>query len=196
MTESENISLIPEGQKLPPGILKQKEKKDLEGAIRKELLELGSTFTKKDITSFLSLVETSKDLSELKSELEKNVDSTDKKEAIASILNLADQIRSWSLDKIRALEDEILKEKAEREGITEEELKQYYSHSFTFVKKLEEAKLGKNILTDSLWVTVWALDSVIIILKILLDLVIDAGRMVLSPKKTYQEYREHFSNPR
>jgi hypothetical protein len=27
-------------------------------------------------------------------------------------------------------------------------------------------------------------------------LVIDAGRMVLSPKKTYQEYREHFSNPR
>lgn len=128
MPELKQDSPTPRSPEVTAGILKQKEKKELENAIRGELIKLGSTFTKKDINSFLSLVETSKDIGELRKELEKNVDSKDKKEAIASILQLADQIRSGALERIRALEGEILKEKVEAGEISEAQLKQFYSH--------------------------------------------------------------------
>lgn len=63
----------------------------------------------------------------------------------------------------------------------------YLSSKFPWIKKLEESKLGDNIVIDIAGIAVGTLDSVHAILKFLLTLL---GDLVMLPKQIITEIRK------
>ena len=63
----------------------------------------------------------------------------------------------------------------------------YLTSKFPWIKKLEQSKLGENILIDLAGIGVGAIDSVHAILKFLLTLI---GDLVLLPKHIVDEVRK------
>ncbi|EKD66322.1 MAG: hypothetical protein ACD_49C00051G0021 [uncultured bacterium (gcode 4)] len=163
-------------QKIPEtGILKEKEKKDLEDKIVDTLKKLNSGLTKKEIMSLFNKIEASKWLEWLKKDLQKEIKIWGKEipeEILRSILDLINESKEITLKWIEELKIElgkVLNESKEYEIDTQV----YFTSKFKFIKKLEESELWKNIILDIAGVTVWALDSAQAIFKLLLWLIKD-----------------------
>lgn len=177
-------------QKIPEaGILKEKEKKDLEDKIVDTLKKLNSGLTKKEIMSLFNKIEASKWLEWLKKDLQKEIKLWWKEipeEILRSILDLIKESKEITLKWIEELKIElskVLNESKEYEIDTEV----YLSSKFKFIKKLEESELWKNIIIDIAGVTVWALDSAQAIFKLLLWLIKD---LLLLPRDIVRKIKK------
>jgi len=165
----------PEVKNIEAGILKEKEKKDLEDKIVDTLKKLNSGLTKKEIMSLFNKIEASKWLEWLKKDLQKEIKIWGKEipeEILRSILDLINESKEITLKWIEELKIElgkVLNESKEYEIDTQV----YLTSKFKFIKKLEESELWKNIILDIAGVTVWALDSAQAIFKLLLWLIKD-----------------------
>ena len=165
----------PKVKNIEAGILKEKEKKDLEDKIVDTLKKLNSGLTKKEIMSLFNKIEASKWLEWLKKDLQKEIKIWWKEipeEILRSILDLIKESKEITLKWIEELKIElgkVLNESKEYEIDT----KVYLSSKFKFIKKLEESELWKNIIIDIAGVSIWALDSAEAIFKLLLWLIKD-----------------------
>ncbi|MCK9272636.1 hypothetical protein M0P65_03760 [Candidatus Gracilibacteria bacterium] len=179
----------PEVKNIEAGILKEKEKKDLEDKIVDTLKKLNSGLTKKEIMSLFNKIEASKGLDGLKKELQKEIKIGGKEipeEILRSILDLIKESKEITLKGIEELKIElgkVLNESKEYEIDTEV----YLSSKFKFIKKLEESELGKNIILDIAGVTVGALDSAQAIFKLLLGLIKD---LLLLPRDVARKIKK------
>lgn len=179
----------PEVKNIEAGILKEKEKKDLEDKIVDTLKKLNSGLTKKEIMSLFNKIEASKWLDWLKKELQKEIKIWWKEipeEILRSILDLIKESKEITLKWIEELKIElgkVLNESKEYEIDTEV----YLSSKFKFIKKLEESELWKNIILDIAGVTVWALDSAQAIFKLLLWLIKD---LLLLPRDVARKIKK------
>ena len=162
-------------QNIEAGILKEKEKKDLEDKIVDTLKKLNSGLTKKEIMSLFNKIEASKWLEWLKKELQKEIKFWWKEipeEILRSILDLIKESKEITLKWIEELKIELWKVLNESKEY-EIDTKVYLSSKFSFIKKLEENELWKNIIIDIAGISVWALDSAEAIFKLLLWLIKD-----------------------
>lgn len=177
----------PETKKIPEtaGIFKEKEKKDLEWAIRSELKKLWNSLTKKDILELMAAVETSKNLTHLKDVLTDKIPDREKQETIENILALAKKIREWALEWIKELELQV--KNRERKVPLSIKNEFFFSHQYARVARLENSELGKNLILDITGAAIGVIDSIIIALKILLELSIDT---VLLPKSIYNTLKK------
>lgn len=170
LKEEKKINKVPEA-----GILKEKDQKDLEERIVETLKRLNSKLTRKEIMALFSKVETSKWLEWLKYELEKEVKiwwSEISDEVLKMILDLINESKEVTSKWIEELKIEIWKVLNESKEY-EIDANVYLSSKFSFIKKLEESELWKNIILDITGITVWALDSAQAIFKLLLWLIKD-----------------------
>lgn len=173
--DTKKSSEILKPQNIEAGILKEKEKKDLEDKIVDTLKKLNSGLTKKEIMSLFNKIEASKWLEWLKKELQKEIKFWWKEipeEILRSILDLIKESKEITLKWIEELKIELWKVLNESKEY-EIDTKVYLSSKFRFIKKLEESELWKNIIIDIAGISVWALDSAEAIFKLLLWLIKD-----------------------
>ncbi len=168
----------PEIQKNPPleqaGVLKEKDKLDLESRITETLKRLNGKLTKKDIDSLLSRIETTHSLEGMRKELvkEKKLDNVEiSDELLQSILDLIGESREVAKSHIEELKLELSRLNPSPEYTIDNKV--YLTNKFPWIKKLEESPLGKNIVLDIAGIAVGALDSAQAILKLLLWLLTD-----------------------
>lgn len=170
------------------GVLKDKEKSDLESQIMDTLKNLNSHMTKKEILSLIHRIEVGKGLEGLRAELSKEKKLEDAEisdEALGDILNLFREIEQVAESGIRELKLELGRLNESKEYTIDRAV--YLSSRFPWIKKLEDSKLGENILIDIAGIGVGALDSAHAILKFLLTLLRD---LVMLPKHIVDEVRK------
>lgn len=164
----------PKKQNLPEqhsGILKDKEKTDLEKQIVDTLRSLNSHMTKKEILALIHRIEVGKGLEGLRAELSKekkleNADISD--EALQDIMNLFHEIERAAESGLKELKLELGRLNQSKEYTIDKAV--YLSSKFPWIKKLEDSKLGDSIIIDIAGITVGALDSAHAIVKFLLIL--------------------------
>lgn len=170
------------------GILKDKEKTDLENQIVDTLKSLNSHMTKKEILALIQRIEVGKGLEGLRTELskEKKLEDADiSDEALQDILNLFHEIEKVAESGLKELKLELSRLNASAEYTIDKAI--YLSSKFPWIKKLEDSKLGDNIIIDLAGIGVGALDSVHAIVKFLLTLL---GDLVMLPKHIIDEVRK------
>ncbi|MDD2916259.1 MAG: hypothetical protein PHH70_00235 [Candidatus Gracilibacteria bacterium] len=170
------------------GILKNKEKADLENQIVDTLKSLNSHMTKKEILSLIHRIEVGKGLEGLRAELskEKKLEDTDiSDEALQDILNLFHEVERVAESGLQELKLELTRLNVSKEYTVDKAI--YLSSKFPWIKKLEDSKLGDNIIIDLAGFGVGALDSVHAIVKFLLTLL---GDIVMFPKHIIDEVRK------
>lgn len=170
------------------GVLKDKEKRDLENQIVDTLKSLNSHMTKKEILALIHRIEAGKGLEGLRSELskEKKLEDTEiSDEALQDILKLFWEIEQVAGSELKELKLELSRLNESKEYTIDKAM--YLSSKFPWIKKLEDSKLGKNIVIDIAGITVGALDSAHAIVKFLLTLL---GDLVMLPKHIADEVRK------
>lgn len=155
-------------------VLKKKDQEDLENRITDTLKNLNSKLTKKQIIELLSKIEVSKWLDWLKEELGKNeilgwTEISD--DVLKNIMDLIQESREIASKNIEELKLELSKINISKEYSIDQ--KAYITNKFPWIKKLDDSELGKNIIIDLAWITVWAIDSVTAVFKFLLWLIKD-----------------------
>ncbi|MDD5197421.1 MAG: hypothetical protein PHN60_01020 [Candidatus Gracilibacteria bacterium] len=170
------------------GILKNKEKIELENQIVDTLRSLNSHMTKKEILALIHRIEVGKGLEGLRGELEKEkkLEGSDiSDEALEDILSLFREIEQVAGSELKELKLELSRLNVSKEYTVDTAI--YLSSRFPWIKKLEDSKLGENIIIDLVGIGVGALDSVHAILKFLLTLL---GDLVMLPKQIITEIRK------
>ncbi|HBB27185.1 TPA: hypothetical protein DCZ36_01650 [Candidatus Gracilibacteria bacterium] len=170
------------------GILKDKEKTDLENRIVDTLKSLNSHMTKKEILALIQRIEVGKGLEGLRSELskEKKLSGAEISDsALQDILNLFREVEQVAEFGLQELKLELGRLNESKEYTVDTAI--YLSSKFPWIKKLEESKLGDNIVIDVAGIAVGALDSVHAILKFLLALL---GDLVMLPKQIIAEIQK------
>ncbi|MDD2487590.1 MAG: hypothetical protein PHS92_04425 [Candidatus Gracilibacteria bacterium] len=179
--EIRNPQKIEQGNINNAGILKEKDKKDLEDRIVETLKKLNGKLTKKEILALFSKVEASKGLDGLRNELEKESKlggqeiSEEMLQDILDLIREAKEIAQKGIDELKLELKKVLNETKEYEL----DKSIYLSSRFSFIKKLEKSELGKSIILDIAGITVGALDSAQAIFKLLLGLIKD---LILLPR--------------
>ena len=190
----ENNNIISEAQKrLIPveqttGILKNKEKLDLENQIVDTLRSLNGHMTKKEILSLVQRIEVGKWLEGLRSEIgkEKKLDNAEiSDEALQDIMNLIHGIERAAESGIRELRLELGSLNESKEYKINKDI--YLSSQLPWIKKIEDSKLGESVVIDILGIGVGAIDSVYVVLKFLLTLL---GDMIMLPKHMIDEVKK------
>ncbi|NDK19761.1 hypothetical protein GW819_02895 [Candidatus Gracilibacteria bacterium] len=170
------------------GILKNKEKTDLENQIVDTLKSLNSHMTKKEILALIHRIEVGKGLEGLRGELEKEKKLEGAKisdEALQDIMNLFREIERVAESGLQELKLEISRLNVSKEYTVDKAI--YLSSKFPWIKKLEDSKLGENIVIDLAGITIGALDSAHAIVKFLLILL---GDLVMLPKHVLNEIQK------
>lgn len=170
------------------GILKEKDQKDLENRIVDTLRSINSHMTKKEILALIHRIEVGKGLEGLRSELGKEKKLEGAKisdEALQDILNLFREVEQVAESGLKELKLELRRLNESKEYTVDKAI--YLSARFPWIKKLEDSKLGENIVIDLVGIGVGALDSVHAILKFLLTLLKD---LVMLPKHIADEVRK------
>lgn len=178
-------------EKHPPlaGILKEKEKTDLENRIVDTLKNLNTRLTKKDILALMNRMEVGNGLEGLRTELEKekkfeNMEISDETlQVVFELLREVEQVTELGLQELK-LELSSLNES--KEYTIDKTV--YLTNRFPWIKRLEESELGKNIVIDIAGIAVGAIDSVHAILKFLLTLIQD---IFLLPKHIAEHVRNN-----
>ena len=170
------------------GILKNKEKTELENQIVDTLKSLNSHMTKKEILALIHRIEVGKGLEGLRGELEKEKKLEGAKisdEALQDIMNLFREIEKVAESGLQELKLELSRLNVSKEYTVDKAI--YLSSKFPWIKKLEESKLGESIVIDLAGIAVGALDSAHAILKFLLTLL---GDLVMLPKHVLNEIQK------
>ncbi|MFA6090694.1 MAG: hypothetical protein WC774_02865 [Candidatus Gracilibacteria bacterium] len=170
------------------GVLKDKEKTDLENQIVSTLKSLNSHMTKKEILALIHRIEVGKGLEGLQSELqkEKKLEGADiSDEVLQDILSLFREVEQLVVSGLKELKLELSNLNESKEYTIDKVA--YLTARFPWIKKLEESKLGENIIIDLAGIGVGALDSAHAILKFLLILL---GDLVMLPKHIIDEVRK------
>ena len=164
------------------GILKEKEKQDIENALLDTLKSMSQKLTKKDIDHLLSRVEVGRGLEGLRHELqkEKKLDTVEiSDETLQAILDLIQESRllerQLTKDNIEELRLELSRLNPSVEYTVDTEA--YLTNRFPWIKKFEQSELGKNIIIDLGGIALGALDSAQAIFKFLLRLLVDLVRL-------------------
>lgn len=192
MSEKQPKNEIPKIKKVPEisaGILKEREREDLEDRIVETMKRLGSRLTKKEILALSQKIEVSKGLDELKRGLEAEAKLTKEipDEVLAEIFRLIAEAREAAESGLKELKLEIVRTNRSKEY--EINAATYPSHRFPWVKRLEETELGKSIVIDIEGFLVGAADSALAVVRLIVALL---GDFALLPKHVY----EHFRTPR
>ncbi len=156
-------------QKIEVGVLKKKEKEELENKIIESLKKLNSNLTKKEILALMNSVEVWKGLDWLRKMLEKDKKLWDKEisdDALRAILDLIKEVKEITLHWIEELKLELNYLNESKEYAVDKKI--YFSSKLSWIKKIEESPLWKNIIIDITWITIWTIDSATAIFKILL----------------------------
>lgn len=156
------------------GILKEKDKVDLENRIVETLRRLNGKLTKKEIMELFHKIEVTKWLDWLKNELEKEVKigwNEIWEDVLKDLLDLIKEAKELTQKWIEELRIEL--SRINESKTYEIDKTVYLSSKFSWIKKLEESKLGENIILDLSWIAVWILDSAEAVFKILLWLIRD-----------------------
>lgn len=167
---SEKITKIPENV----WILKEKEKVDLENRIVETLRKLNGKLTKKEIMELFHKIEVSKWLDWLKKDLEKEIKIGWKEiseDVLKDLIDLIKEAKELTQKWIEELKIELNKINESKNYEIDKSV--YLSSKFSWIKKLEDSELGKNIILDLSWIAVWLVDSAEAIFKILLWLIKD-----------------------
>lgn len=164
------------------GILKDKEKLEIETELIDTLKTMSQRLTKKDINSLLSRVEVGKGLEGLRQELqkEKKLDSVEfSDETLQTILDLIRESKSIEQELTKNNIDELKLEISKLNPSIEYEIDKqaYLTNRFPWIKRFENSELGKNIVIDIAGIAVWALDSAQAIFKFLLRLLVDLAKL-------------------
>lgn len=183
MSESKKFS-GDEIQKIKPvenaGILKEKDKTDLESRIVDTLKKLNGKLTKKEIMELFHRIDVGKWLDWLKKELEKEVKLGWKEisdDVLKAVLDLIKESKELAHKWIEELKLEL--NKLNVSNIYDIDKKVYFSNKYPWIKKLEDSELGKNIILDITWIWVGLWDSAVAIFKFLLELIKD---LVMLPR--------------
>ena len=104
---------------------------------------------------------------------------------LQDILNLFREVEQIAESGLKELKLELSRLNESKEYTIDKSV--YLSSRFPWIKKLEESKLGENILIDITGIGVDALDSVHAILRFLLTLI---GDLVMLPKHIVQEIQK------
>ncbi len=167
--EKKDKSPKPKFQKIEAGTFKEKEKKELENQIINSLKKLNSNLTKREILALMNSVEVWKGLDWLRKILEKDKKLWDKEisdDALRAILDLIKEVKEITLHWIEELKLELTYLNESKEYTIDKKV--YLSSKFSWIKKIEESPLWKNIIIDIAWITIWTVDSATAIFKILL----------------------------
>ncbi|MDD5376696.1 MAG: hypothetical protein PHH16_01125 [Candidatus Gracilibacteria bacterium] len=170
------------------GILKDKEKTDLENQIVDTLKNLNSHMTKKEILALIHRIEVGKGLEGLRGELEKEkkLEGTEiSDEALQDILSLFREIEQVAESGLQELKLELNRLNESKEYVIDRAV--YLSSRFPWIKKLEDSKLGENILIDLAGIGMGVLDSAHAIVKFLLMLL---GDLAMLPKHIMDEVQK------
>ncbi len=170
------------------GVLKEKEKVDLENRLTETLKNLNSRLTKKEILSLIHRIEVGKGLEGLRSELEKEKKLEGTKisdELLQDILNLFREVEQIAESGLKELKLELSALNESKEYTINKAI--YLTNRFPWIKRLEQSKLGENIIIDLVGIAAGSIDSIHAILKFLLTLLED---IVLLPKQIMEEMRK------
>jgi len=170
------------------GILKNKEQTDLENQIVDTLKSLNNHMTKKEILALIHRIEVGKGLEGLRTELSKEKKLEDahiSDEALQDILNLFHEVEKIAESGLQELRLELKRLNISKEYSVDKAI--YLSSKFPWIKKLEDSKLGDNIIIDLAGIAVGALDSAHAILKVLLTLL---GDLFMLPKHIVDNIRK------
>lgn len=166
----EKIKKVPENI----GILKEKEKVDLEKRIVETLRKLNGKLTKKEIMELFHKIEVSKWLDWLKKDLEKEIKiggTEISDDVLKDLIDLIKEAKELTQKWIEELKIELNKINESKNYEIDKSV--YLSSKFSWIKKLEESELGKSIVIDLSWIAIWLLDSAEAVFKILLWLIRD-----------------------
>jgi hypothetical protein len=186
-TKKDSAPEQPKKPRVPEaGVLKEKEKKDLETRIVDTMRNLGSKLTKKEILALASKIEVSKGLDELKKNLESEggIGKEIPEEALRAVMDLVRGARELAESGLAELKLEISKTAIGKDY--EIDLSTYFSHRFPWIKRLEESELGENVVIDVAGFLVGSVDSAVAAAKLLLLLVRD---LFLLPAHAVRHYR-------
>jgi len=131
------------------GVLKDKEKSDLENQIVSTLKSLNSHMTKKEILALIHRIEVGKGLEGLRSELqkEKKLEGAEiSDEVLQDILSLFREVEQLVVSGLKELKLELSNLNESKEYTINKTA--YLTARFPWIKKLEESKLGENIIID------------------------------------------------
>ncbi|MBP8016759.1 hypothetical protein KAZ01_02015, partial [Candidatus Gracilibacteria bacterium] len=134
-------------QKIEVGVLKKKEKEELENKIIESLKKLNSNLTKKEILALMNSVEVGKGLDGLRKMLEKDKKLGDKEisdDALRAILDLIKEVKEITLHGIEELKLELNYLNESKEYAVDKNI--YFSSKLSWIKKIEESPLCKNII--------------------------------------------------
>jgi len=170
------------------GVLKEKDKTDLENRLTETLKNLNSRLTKKEILSLIHRIEVGKGLEWLRSELEKEKKLEGTKisdELLQDILNLFREVEQIAESGLKELKLELSALNESKEYTVDKAI--YLTNRFPWIKRLEQSKLGENIIIDLAGIATGSIDSIHAILKFLLTLLED---VILLPKQIVEEMRK------
>jgi len=139
--------------KINTGILKDKEKQEIEAELIDKLKLVGQKLTKKEINNLLSRVEVSKGLEGLRQELqkEKKVDTQEfSDETLQAILDLIQEAKTLEQQLTKSNIEELKLELSKLNPSAEYEVDKqvYLTNRFPWIKRFEDSELGKNIIID------------------------------------------------
>lgn len=151
MSEKQPEKDVPKPGKSPEmsaGILKKKEREDLEDRIVDTMKRLGSRLTKKEILALSQKIEVSKGLDELKRSLESEAKISKEipDEALSEVFRLIAEAREAAESGLKELRIEIAR--VHRSKNYEIDERTYPSSRFPWVKRLEGSELGKSVVVD------------------------------------------------
>lgn len=170
------------------GVLKEKDKTDLENRLTETLKNLNGRLTKKEILSLIHRIEVGKGLEGLRSELEKEKKLEGTKisdELLQDILNLFREVEQIAESGLKELKLELSSLNESKEYTVDKAI--YLTNRFPWIKRLEQSKLGENIIIDLAGIAAGSIDSIHAILKFLLTLLED---IILLPKQMVEEMRK------
>lgn len=168
------------------GILKEKERRDLEGRIVETMKGLGTGMTRKELVALARQVETAKNLEDLKRNLETkaNIGKDVPEEVLRDLFQLFQEVREIAESDLRELKLEIGRTNVMKDY--EADPGANFSHRFPWVKRLEDTELGKSVVIDVQGFLVGAADSLISAVSLLLALI---GDLFLLPKHAIEARR-------
>lgn len=141
------------------GVLKEKEKREVEAELIDTLKTMSQKLTKKDIDSLLSRVEVGRGLEGLRQELqkEKKLNTVEfSNETLQTILDLIRESHDLEKQLTKSNIEELRLELTKLNPTLEYELDKqiYLTNRFPWIKRFEESELGKNIIIDLAGITV------------------------------------------
>lgn len=170
------------------GVLKEKDKADLENRLTETLKNLNSRLTKKEILSLIHRIEVGKGLEGLRSELEKEkkLEGTNiSDELLQDILNLFREVEQIAESGLKELKLELSSLNESKEYTVDKAI--YLTNRFPWIKRLEQSKLGENIIIDLAGIMAGTIDSAHAVVKFILVLLRD---IVMLPKQMVEEMRK------